>query len=106
MSKKIPKAASKVFEGASGSGMSPEERARLAPAPMMAAPKAMHPLTLQIHSYVPKTTAAERAASAKETLAKKAAKAIEVASKKAASLQKATDKELLRQKKAMAKAFK
>ena len=107
MSKKIPKAASRVFEGgSSGSGMTPEERARLAPQPMTAAPKPIHPLTLQIHSYVPKTTAAERAASAKETAANKAAKAVEVANKKATALQKSVDKELLKQKKAVAKAFK
>ncbi len=109
MTKKIPEAASRVFQGASGSGMSAEERAWLAPVGshgVGAAPKAPHVISMQIQTYAAKTTAAERAASAKETAAKKAAKAIEVAHKKAKALQTAVAKELAKQKKAVAKAFK
>ncbi len=106
ISKKIPKAASRVFEqGSSGSGMSAEQREQLAPE-SQAVPKPMHNIQLQIHSYVAKTTPAQRAASAKESAAKKAQKALAVAQKKSLSIQKSADKEVLRQRKAMMKAFK
>ena len=106
MSKKIPKAASRVFEGgSSGSGMPAEERARLAPE-SQAAPKPMHDIQMMVHSYVAKTTPAQRAASAKESTARKAQKALEVAHKKSLASQKAVDKEVLKQHKAMMKAFK
>ena len=106
MSKKIPRAASRVFEGgSSGSGMSAEQREQLAPE-SQAVPKPMHNIQLQTHSYVAKTTPAQRAASAKESAAKKAQKALEVAHKKSLASQKAVDKEVLRQRKAMQKAFK
>ena len=105
MSKKIPKAASRVFEGgSSGSGMPAEERARLAPE-SQAAPKPMHDIQMLVHSYVAKTTPAQRAASAKESTASKAQKALEVAHKKSLASQKAVDKEVLKQHKAMLKAF-
>ena len=107
MSKKIPKAASKVFEqGSSGSGMPAEERARLAPDAMQAAPKPMHDIQMMVHSYVAKTTPEQRATAAKESAAKKVQKALEVAHKKSVALQKSADKEVLKQHKAMMKAFK
>jgi hypothetical protein len=101
MTKKIPEAASREFQS-SGSGMSAEQRVELAPKPTMAA-KPPHPISVQIQTYTPQKTAAERAASAKETAAKKAAKALEVAHKKATALQKEVDKEIAKHKKAVDK---
>ena len=50
MSKKIPKAASRIIEGgSSGSGMPAEKREQLAPG-SQAAPKPMHNIQLQIHT--------------------------------------------------------
>ena len=101
MTKKIPEAASREFQS-SGSGMSAEQRAELAPE-SMTAPKPPHPISVQIQTYTPQRTAAERAASAKETAAKKAAKALQVAHKKSAALQIQVDKEIAKHKKAVEK---
>ena len=74
--------------------MPAEERARLAPESQAAKP--MHDIQMLVHSYVAKTTPAQRAVSTKASATKKAQKALEVAQRKSLSIQKSTDKEVLR----------
>ena len=75
------------------------------PRPPVDEPKAAHPISAFIASYVPKSTPEERAFKAKAVADKKAAAAKVAKDKKDAKLNADAEKEFLKQKKQVAKAF-